>query len=79
LAVSQRGQRLADGVGRLQAEARRLRLLALEVFFLGTAIVEVLDVAEKGARPVRGTAREGYKCKPAIRAAARDGRCSPPG
>jgi len=30
---------LRDGAFRVQFEARRLRLLALEVFFLGTAIV----------------------------------------
>jgi hypothetical protein len=46
-AVSQRGQRLAEGVGSFQAEARRLRLFDLEVFFLGTAMVEVLDVGRR--------------------------------
>jgi hypothetical protein len=34
----QRGQRLREGAFRFQADARRLRLLAFEVFFLGTAI-----------------------------------------
>ncbi len=38
LAAPQRGQRLRDGASSFQAEARRLRLLALEVFFLGTAM-----------------------------------------
>lgn len=33
------GQMLRAGVFRTQALARRLRLLALEVFFFGTAIV----------------------------------------
>jgi hypothetical protein len=42
LAEPQRGQTLRDGASRVQAEARRLRLLDLEVFFLGTAIVVVL-------------------------------------
>jgi hypothetical protein len=42
LADPQRGQRLRDGASSVQAEARRLRLLDLEVFFLGTAIVVVL-------------------------------------
>jgi len=35
----QRGQTLRDGALSVQLEARRLRPLALEVFFLGTAIV----------------------------------------
>jgi hypothetical protein len=38
LVAPQRGQRLRAGASRRQALARRLRLLALEVFFLGTAI-----------------------------------------
>src|SRR5690606_24202591 len=38
LAALQRGQTLRDGASSFQAEARRLRLLALDVFFLGTAI-----------------------------------------
>jgi hypothetical protein len=42
LAEPHRGQTLRDGASRVQAEARRLRLLDLEVFFLGTAIVVVL-------------------------------------
>jgi hypothetical protein len=43
-AAPQRGQRLREGTFSVQAEARRLRLLDLEVFFLGTAIVVVLEV-----------------------------------
>jgi len=42
LAGPHRGHTLRDGASSRQAEARRLRLLDLEVFFLGTAIVEVL-------------------------------------
>jgi len=38
LADPQRGHTERDGALRSQALARRLRLLALEVFFLGTAI-----------------------------------------
>ena len=38
LVAPQRGHRLRDGRSRVQALARRLRLLALEVFFFGTAI-----------------------------------------
>ncbi len=33
------GHKLRAGSERVQAEARRLRLLALEVFFLGTAMM----------------------------------------
>jgi len=40
----QRGHRLREGASRVHAEARRLRLLLLEVFFLGTAIVVFLVV-----------------------------------
>jgi hypothetical protein len=43
LAEPHRGQTLRDGASRVQAEALRLRLLDLEVFFLGTAIVVVLS------------------------------------
>jgi hypothetical protein len=39
-----RGHTLRAGAFKFQAEARRLRLFALEVFFLGTAIVSVLSV-----------------------------------
>jgi hypothetical protein len=40
LAEEQRGQTLRGGADSRQAEARRLRLFALLVFFLGTAIVD---------------------------------------
>jgi hypothetical protein len=56
LADPQRGQRLRDGASSVQAEARRLRLLLLEVFFLGTAIVVVLvgrDLRPVGAPDAR--------------------------
>jgi hypothetical protein len=39
LALWHLGHRLRDGALRVHALARRLRLLALEVFFLGTAMV----------------------------------------
>jgi hypothetical protein len=38
LAAEHRGQMLRGGAERRQAEARRLRLLALLVFFFGTAM-----------------------------------------
>jgi hypothetical protein len=38
LLALQRGQRLRAAGARVQLEARRLRLLALEVFFFGTAM-----------------------------------------
>ena len=37
-AAPQRLQRLSDGAPRVHADARRLRLLAFEVFFFGTAM-----------------------------------------
>jgi hypothetical protein len=40
LAALQRGQTLRAGSFKVQADARRLRLLDLEVFFLGTAIAD---------------------------------------
>ena len=46
LTAPQRGQVLRAGVVILQAEARRLRLLDLEVFFLGTAMVVPLQALE---------------------------------
>jgi hypothetical protein len=53
LAEPQRGQRLRDGASSVHAEARRLRLLLLEVFFLGTAIVVVLlvEIFRHGGAP----------------------------
>ncbi len=51
LVAPQRGQLLRDGRSRRQALARRLRLLAFEVFFLGTAMTVNLCF-EEGARPV---------------------------
>lgn len=39
LAALQRGQRLVEGAPSFQAELRRLRLLAFDVFFFGTAMV----------------------------------------
>ncbi len=38
-AALQRGHRFSEGALSFQAELRRLRLLALEVFFLGTAMM----------------------------------------
>lgn len=48
LVAPQRGQVLRDGALTVQAEARRLRLLALEVFFLGTAMI--VDASEVTVR-----------------------------
>ena len=45
----QRGQALRDARLRVQAAALRLRPLALEVFFLGTAIVGSSEASEVGA------------------------------
>jgi hypothetical protein len=47
LVAPHRGQVLRGAVETVQAEARRLRLFDLEVFFLGTAMV--LDASERGA------------------------------
>ena len=44
----QRGQALRDARLRVQAAALRLRPLALEVFFLGTAIVGSSEASEVG-------------------------------
>ena len=44
----QRGQVLRDARLRVQADALRLRPLALEVFFLGTAIVGSSEASEVG-------------------------------
>jgi hypothetical protein len=43
-----RGQTERPGLRKVQAEARRLRLFALEVFFLGTAISVFLRSWELG-------------------------------
>ena len=48
LVAPQRGQVLRDGALTVHAEARRLRLLALEVFFLGTAMI--VDASEVTVR-----------------------------
>src|SRR5690606_27833324 len=53
LVAPQRGHRLRDGRSRRQALARRLRLLALEVFFLGTAMTVILDAGENGVSGAR--------------------------
>src|SRR5690606_20762653 len=54
----QRGHRLREGTLSVQLDARRLRLLALEVFFLGTAIVGLSRVDYRGfAWPPAGTFR----------------------
>ena len=42
LAEPQRGQRLREGTSSVQAAARRLRVLALEVFFFGTGMTSFL-------------------------------------
>src|SRR5690606_15781227 len=56
----QRGHRLREGALSVQLDARRLRLLALEVFFLGTAIVGLSRVDYRGfAWPPAGTYRIG--------------------
>ena len=47
LADPQRGQRLRAGASSVQAEARRLRLFALEVFFLGTAMTRFPALCER--------------------------------
>src|SRR4051812_27046630 len=78
LAAPQRGHRLRLGASRRQADARRLRLFDLEVFFFGTAIV----VPEVGGGAHRATG--GLGASRAIvatrshpgRSGARD-RCSP--
>ena len=44
----QRGQALRDGRPKVQAAALRLRPLALEVFFVGTAIVGSSEASEVG-------------------------------
>ena len=44
----QRGQALRDARPRVQAAALRLRPLALEVFFFGTAIVGSSDASDIG-------------------------------
>jgi hypothetical protein len=41
LTALHRGQTLRDGALSVQLDALRLRLFALEVFFLGTAIVDL--------------------------------------
>jgi hypothetical protein len=55
LAAEHRGHTLRAGTLIVQAEARRLRLFALEVFFLGTAIASLPELRryqlEQGARP----------------------------
>jgi hypothetical protein len=48
LVCRQLGQTLRGGVSSCHALARRLRLLALEVFFLGTAISAVLSLVRLG-------------------------------
>ena len=45
----QRGQELREARPRVQAAALRLRPLALEVFFLGTAIVGSSEASNVGA------------------------------
>jgi hypothetical protein len=45
----QRGQLLRAGALRVQFEARRLRLLAFEVFFFGTAIVRLCFGGDRAA------------------------------
>jgi hypothetical protein len=50
LAAPQRGQVLRPGRVIFQAEARRLRLLAFEVFFLGTAMALLFVLDATGAR-----------------------------
>ena len=49
LVALQRGQALRAGRPKVQAAALRLRPLALEVFFLGTAIVGSSEASEVGA------------------------------
>jgi len=63
-AAPHRGHRLREGALSVQAEARRLRLLLLEVFFLGTAIVVVLEVVERG-RDRRANANQSASRRPA--------------
>ena len=56
----QRGQALRDARSRVQAAALRLRPLALEVFFLGTAIVSSSEASDVGAgAPDCGPSAEG--------------------
>ncbi len=47
----QRGQRLSDGAERVQAELRRLRDFALEVFFFGTAMMPIQRTRDEGSTP----------------------------
>jgi hypothetical protein len=49
----QRGHELRAAVPSVQAEARRLRVLDLEVFFFGTAIV--VSSEERALRQARAT------------------------
>lgn len=65
LAEPQRGQTLRDGSSSFQAAARRLRLLLLEVFFFGTAIVLVLEsrIRRREQRPARSEHRSGHDRK----------------
>jgi hypothetical protein len=52
LVAPHRGQTLRAGASSFQALARRLRLFALEVFFLGTAMV-ILHLEYKSCRSLR--------------------------
>src|SRR6478752_4974409 len=50
LVAPHRGQVLRGGAERVQAEARRLRLFAFDVFFLGTAMFSVPLLVRIGGR-----------------------------
>src|SRR3712207_4712520 len=59
LAELQRGHTLRGGASSRHADARRLRLLALEVFFLGTAIGRCSSSGPGGARRLASRTRLG--------------------
>jgi hypothetical protein len=55
------GHRLRAGASRVQALARRLRLLAFDVFFFGTAMEKQLSVSVVPVRVCRAVPLRGSK------------------